>query len=68
MSDFDKSSPFTDQKNITVGRARVIYAPALQAGFKVTHSEGWVLPSGRRTDNFAEAHASAVVMDRLMGA
>ncbi len=51
---------FNDPKNITVGNTRVIWARATEV-----HSEGWVLPGGQRTQNFAEAHAVAVRMDDL---
>ena len=64
MNDTEKAPPFNDPKNITVGRARVIWAPAIMW----RTIEGWVLPGGRRTQNFAEAHGVACVMDKLMGA
>ena len=53
---------FCDPKNITVGKARVIWAKAIQYG----PAEGWALPGGGRTANFAEAHACAARMDALM--
>lgn len=56
------SPRFNDHRNLTVGRARVIWAPAW-----AYLAEGWVLPGGRRTENFAEAHAVAIRMDQLMG-
>lgn len=55
------SPRFDDYRNIQVGRARVIWAPAW-----AYLPEGWCLPGGRRTENFAEAHGVAVAMDRLM--
>ena len=48
-------------KDIVIGKARVIWAPAW-----AYLPEGWVLPGGRRTEDFAEAHGVAVAMDALM--
>lgn len=62
MTDQQPSPRFNDHRNLTVGRARVIWAPAW-----AFLPEGWVLPGGRRTEIFAEAHGVAVEMDRLMG-
>lgn len=63
MTDDKATSPaFCDPKNITYGRARVIWAKAVPP---LAH-EGWVLPGETRTANFAEAHACAVRMDALM--
>lgn len=61
MTTEPKSPRFEDHRNLSVGRARVIWAPAW-----AYLPEGWVLPGGRRTENFAEAHGVAVAMDRLM--
>jgi len=62
MSNREISPAFDDPKNITVGKARVIWAKAVPP---LAH-EGWVLPGGSRTANFAEAHACAVRMDALL--
>ncbi len=64
MSDFDKAPRFDDWRNITVGKARVIWAPAIMW----RTIEGWVLPGGRRTQQLADAQAVAAAMDKLMGA
>lgn len=64
MSDSDKAPRFDDWRNITIGRARVIWAPALMW----REIEGWVLPGGRRTQQLADAQAVAAAMDKLMGA
>lgn len=61
MTNREISPAFDDPKNITVGRARVIWAR--KTG---NIPEGWVLPGETRTANFAEAHACAVRMDALM--
>lgn len=64
MTDNDKSPRFDDPKNITVGRARVIWAPAIMW----REIEGWVLPGGRRTQDKIEAYRAAEAMDQMMGA
>ncbi len=61
-TDTQPSPPFTDPKNITVGKARVIWVKAIDY-----RPEGWVLPGGLRTQNFAEAHGVAVAMNQIMG-
>ena len=53
--------PFTDKRNITIGKARVIYA--LSTG---NLPDGWVLPGGRRTTDQFEARAHAVRMNDLI--
>ncbi len=63
MSDSDKAPRFDDWRNITIGRARVIWAPAIMW----REIEGWVLPGGRRTQQLADAQAVAAAMDKLMG-
>ena len=67
MSDFDKAQRFDHPENITVGKARVIYALAVIGFSKVIYPEGWVLPGGRRTQQLADAQAVAAAMDKLMG-
>ena len=52
--------PFRDPRNITVGIARVIWAPAT-----AVHAAGYVLPGGLRTTDRHEAHAAAVRMNEL---
>lgn len=59
-SEFSPALPFVDHRNIVVGKARVIWARAVDH-----RPEGWVLPGGLRTDNFAEAHGVAVRMNEL---
>jgi len=64
MNDTEKSPCFDDWRNITVGKARVIWAPAIMW----REIEGWVLPGGLRTQKEFEAQVVAATMDRLMGA
>lgn len=59
--DYSISPIFSDARNINYGEARVIWAPA--RGYQ---PEGWILPGGARTQNFAEAHGVAVAMDQVM--
>ncbi len=68
MSDFDKAPRFDHPENITVGKARVIYALAVIGFSKVIYPEGWVLPGGRRTQDKIEAYRAAEAMDQMMGA
>ena len=63
-----QETKFTDPRNITQGKARVIWADA------VTFDDGaekWpagcVIPGGWRTPDRFEAPAVAVKMDALMG-
>ncbi len=59
--DYAISPIFSDARNINYGEARVIWAPAW-----AFLAEGWALPGGSRTQNFAEAHGVAVAMDQVM--
>ena len=68
MSDFDKAPPFNHPLDMTVGKARVIYAQAVIGFSKVIYPEGWVLPGGRRTQDKIEAYRAAEAMDQMMGA
>lgn len=62
-----KIAVFDDPKNITVGRARVIYAKACTPiRSSVELPEAWVLPGGARLTEQYEAMAAAVQMDELM--
>lgn len=61
MTDQQPSPRFDDHRNLTVGRARVIWVPAW-----AYLDEGWCLPGGRRTQDFADAHGAAVAMDHMM--
>lgn len=61
-NEYNPAPPFGDQKNITVGAARVIWVPAYG------HREaGWSLPGGLITQDRFKAHAAAVNMNALMG-
>lgn len=60
-TDTQPSPPFTHEKNITVGQARVIYGPYGFGGQQV-----WHLPGGAVTVDQYEAHAYAVRMDALL--
>lgn len=66
MKDTDKAPPFDHPRNITVGKARVIYAMPVTEDFAIKHPEGWVLPGGRRTQDYLEAYSMAVRMDKEM--
>lgn len=65
--DEQKAPPFDHPRNITVGKARVIYAPGIMGYIKPIHPEGWVLPGGRRTQDEHEARAVCFRMSVLMG-
>jgi hypothetical protein len=52
---------FAHKLNISVGRARVIWAPATE-----TRGAGWVLPGGIRTEHYGDAAAAAMVIDDLL--
>jgi len=56
-----KAEPFNYPENITVGQARVIWAPYREGGICV-----WHLPGGSFTRDRTEAHGWSVRMDRLM--
>lgn len=64
MTDQQKALIFDHEKNITVGKARVIYGP-YRIGFVATNV--WHLPGGAITTDEQEAHAYAVRMNALMG-
>ena len=68
MSDFDKAPRFDHPNDMTVGKARVIYAPAVMGYSKPIHPEAWVLPGGRRTQDKIEAYRAAQWLNELMGA
>lgn len=51
MTDNDKSPRFDDPKNITVGRARVIYVRAIRGFDRPIQPEGWILPGGKCTQS-----------------
>ena len=59
--DYAISPIFSDPRNINYGEARVIWAPAW-----AYQPEGWILPGGARTQDYAEAHGAAVAMDQVM--
>ena len=65
MTSEAQSTAFDDPRNIIVGKARVIWAPACWPITGDRQPEGYVLPGGVRTANRLEAHAVAVEMDRL---
>ncbi len=53
------------RKNITVGKARVIWAMGCTSTDGIAHAPGWVLPGGRRTLHEVEAHMAALVINSL---
>ena len=59
--EYTVSPPFTDPKNITVGKARVIYVKSYNG-----KSDGWALLGGARTTSFDVARAHAVAINVLM--
>lgn len=62
-----KIAVFDDPKNITAGRARVIYAKACTPIRSSSDlPEGWVLPGGIRTTDKHEATAYAVRLNRML--
>jgi hypothetical protein len=54
---------FDDVRNITVGKGRIIWAPATVVGTNRFLPEGWVLPGGKRTLDREEAEAAARAID-----
>ena len=63
---------FNDPRNVTVGKARVIWAKACgrhPEGYVLPggrHPEGYVLPGGHRTQNRMTAQHAAELMHRMM--
>lgn len=65
MNDETVTAHFIDERNITFGKGRVIWAkPAHPTGGERC-PEGWVLPGGRRTTNLAQAHEVAIAIDKM---
>lgn len=62
-TDTQTSQPFTHEKNITVGKARVIYGPYRMGSIG---SNVWHLPGGAITTDEYEARAYAVRMNEIM--
>ena len=60
-SDSHAAPAFNDPRNVTVGKARVIWAKACGC-----HPEGYVLPGGHRTQNRMTAQHAAELMHRMM--
>lgn len=63
MTTEPKSDRFEHVKNITVGQARVIWAP-VQHGY--SHYEAFHLPGGRTTQVWDIAYAVCCAMNALM--
>ena len=66
MSDQHELRPYHHQKNITVGRGRILYDST--GGIKDGKwcQAGWVLPGGRRTTDAVEAISAATWIDAQM--
>ena len=60
-SDSHAAPAFNDPRNVTVGKARVIWAKSCGR-----HPEGYVLPGGHRTQNRMTAQHAAELMHRMM--
>lgn len=58
---------FVHEKNIQVGKGRVLYAEAIHDA-RVVQPAGWVLPGGRRTQSHEEAMLVAKEIDRMTAA
>ena len=58
---------FHHQKNIQVGRGRILYDETGGIKGGQWHPPGWVLPGGARTGDFTEAYKAAEEIDRLSG-
>ena len=63
MSDKHELRPYHHQKNITVGRGRILYdsTGGIQGGKWV--SPGWVIPGGARTNDYETAYRAAEFID-----
>lgn len=59
----DDERPFHHEKNLTVGRGRILYASTGGIRGGVWCLPGWVLPGGRRTTSAEEAIAAATWID-----
>lgn len=57
---------FHHQKNIQVGRGRILYDETGGIKGGQWHPPGWVLPGGRRTQDYTTAYKMAEAMDELM--
>ena len=56
---------FTDKRNITLGLARVIWAPACRPIGRDPLPDGWALPGGERTTDSGRALQVAMAMDAV---
>lgn len=63
MSDADEreKSFFADNRNIVIGKGRIIWAP----GDGLGQAPGFVLPGGRRTQDQTEAREVAAAIDEM---
>lgn len=68
MRNDDVTTVFAHAKNITVGKGRVLWAPATTDTSGLEHEAGWVLPGGIRTQDLVAAHAAAMSLHDLIGA
>lgn len=63
-----RENPFHHNKSIRVGLARVPYDDTSGIKGGVVCLAGWVLPGGRRTQDYTTAYKMAEAMDELMRA
>lgn len=64
----DAPEVFRHPNNIQYGKGRIMWGnaaiPEIGDYKGVSLAEGWVLPGGRRTTDFEEAYAWAVMLDK----
>lgn len=65
MTSDAQETAFTDERNVTIGKGRIIWAKAAHPTGGDLCPEGYVLPGGERTPSRLVAHALAVEIDRL---
>lgn len=65
MPDAEPQIRFDHPKNITFGRARIVYAPAQKTTGGEHFTEGWALPGGRRTVDPSRALRIAQAIDAM---
>lgn len=64
--EIERENPFHHNKSIRVGKARVPYDGTSGIKGGAFCMAGWVLPGGRRTQDYTTAYKTAEAMDELM--